>query len=189
MLNYTKLSRKPDSFRTFTGLTVEEFDKLYSIVKDKYGEYEKKRLGRENRKKSIGQGRKFDLNVKDRLLMLLFYYRSYASYELTGYLFNLNDSNVCRNIKYLEPLVKSCVPLPEKIHKQTKKIGDIVELLEIFPEMKAFLDATEQEIPRPKNKRRRKSHYSGKKKKQAEIIQYKNFNCDRIDKFQVDDKK
>ncbi len=31
--------------------------------------------------------------------------------------------------------------------------------------MKAFLDATEQEIPRPKNKRKRKSHYSGKKKK------------------------
>ena len=31
--------------------------------------------------------------------------------------------------------------------------------------MKAFLDATEQEIPMPKNKRRRKSHYSGKKKR------------------------
>lgn len=165
MLSYMKLSRKPDSFRTFTGLTVEEFDKLYSIVKDKYQEHEKKRLDRKNRKKSIGQGRNFDLDVRDRLLMLLFYYRSYASYELTGYLFHLHNSNVCRNIRYIEPLVKSSIPLPEKIHKLAKKIGDVEELLEIFPEMKAFLDATEQEIPRPKNRRRRKSHYSGKKKK------------------------
>ena len=30
--------------------------------------------------------------------------------------------------------------------------------------MRGFLDATEQEIPRLKNKRRRKSYYSGKKK-------------------------
>lgn len=49
--------------------------------------------------------------------------------------------------------------------QKTKKIGTIEELLHYYPEMKAFLDATEQEIPRPKNKRRRKSHYSGKKKK------------------------
>jgi hypothetical protein len=28
--------------------------------------------------------------------------------------------------------------------------------------MEAFIDATEQEIPRPKNKRRRKNYYSGK---------------------------
>lgn len=165
MLTYIKLSKKPDSFKRFIGLTVKEFDKLHNIVKDKYKEHEKERLSKKKRKKAVGQGRKFDLDLKDRLLMLLFYYRSYASYELTGYLFHLHNSNVCRNIRYLEPLVKACIPLPEKIHKQTKKIGDIEELLEFFPEMKAFLDATEQEIPRPKNKRRRKSHYSGKKKK------------------------
>ena len=35
----------------------------------------------------------------------------------------------------------------------------------MFPGFKAFLDATEQEIPRPKNKRKRKTHYSGKRKK------------------------
>lgn len=165
MLSYIKLSKNPDSFKTFTGLTVEEFDKLYSIVKDKYKEHEKKRLDRKGRKKVVGQGRKFDLSLKDRLLMLLFYYRSYASCELTGYLFDLDNSNVGRNIRYLEPLVKACIPIPEKIHKRIKKMGSVEELLEIFPEMISFLDATEQEIPRPKNRRRRKSHYSGKKKK------------------------
>jgi hypothetical protein len=35
----------------------------------------------------------------------------------------------------------------------------------MFPEFKTFTDATEQEIPRPKNKTKRKTHYSGKKKR------------------------
>lgn len=35
----------------------------------------------------------------------------------------------------------------------------------VFPGFKAFLDATEQEISRPKSKLKRKTHYSGKKKK------------------------
>ncbi len=165
MLTYRKLSKRPDSFRSFSGLTVEEFDKLYSFVNDNYKEYEKQRLSKKKRIKSVGQGRKFKLIVKDRLLMLLVYYRLYTSYELVGYLFDLDRSNVYRDIKYLELLVKRCIPIPEKIHKRTKKIGTLKELLEYYPEMKAFLDATEQEIPRPKNRRRRKSHYSGKKKK------------------------
>jgi len=35
----------------------------------------------------------------------------------------------------------------------------------VFPGFKAFLDATEQEIPRPHGKRKQKTHYSGKRKK------------------------
>ena len=35
----------------------------------------------------------------------------------------------------------------------------------MFPELKAFLDATEQEISRPKNEHKRKTHCSGKKKR------------------------
>ena len=39
-----------------------------------------------------------------------------------------------------------------------------------FPGFKAFIDSSEQEIPRPKNKRRRrKSYYSGKRKKHTTV--------------------
>lgn len=165
MLTYKKLSKKPNSFRSFTGLAVEEFNKLYNIIEKKYNDSERKRLNRKDRIHAIGQGRGFKLKLKERLIMILVYYRLYISYELEGFLFDLDQSNVWRNIKYLEPLVKRCIPLPEKLHKRTKKIGTIEELLKYYPEMKAFVDATEHEIQRPKNKRKRKSHYSGKKKK------------------------
>jgi len=106
----------------------------------------------------IGQGRKFKLKRIDRLLMLLVYYRLYITYALTGFLFDLDQSNVCRNMEYLEPL-GSASPLPKRVYKATKRIGDMEGLLICFPELEAFLDATEQEIPRPKNKRRRKSYW------------------------------
>jgi len=53
-------------------------------------------------------------------------------------------------------------------HKQTQKLTrhkSISEIEAMFPSFEAFIDATEQEIPRPKNKTKRKTHYSGKKKK------------------------
>lgn len=173
MLTYSNLVKKPKTFRTFTGLKVEEFDDLYTKIESKYSEHETKRLHRKDRKRALGAGRKFDLELIDRLLMLLVYYKLYTTYCLSGYLFNLDQSNVYRNVTYLVPLVKACIPLPEKVQKKTRqvvqrtirKIGNMDELLKYFPEMKAFIDATEQEIPRPKNKRRRKSYYSGKKKR------------------------
>ena len=64
------------------------------------------------------------------------------------------------------------MPLPEKLYKRTEDLTiDEVEE-EYLPGFKAFIDATEQEIPRPKNKRKRKSYYSGKKKKHTVKTQY-----------------
>jgi DDE superfamily endonuclease len=49
----------------------------------------------------------------------------------------------------------------------------IDEVEKYFPGFKAFIDSSEQEIPRPtKNKRKRKSYYSGKKKKHTIKTQY-----------------
>ena len=165
MMTYSKISKKPDMFRSFTGLKVTEFDKLFSFAEREYPKYETERLGKRKRINAIGQGRNFNLELIDRLVMLLVYYKLYASLMLVGFLFNLDQSNIYRDIKHLEPLVQRCIPLPKKVYKRAKKIGTIEELLKYYPEAKAFIDATEQEIQRPKNKRRRKSYYSGKKKR------------------------
>jgi hypothetical protein len=165
MLTYEKLSKKPGMFHTFTGLTTKEFDKIYAQLQQRYPHYEQKRLTRKKRKRAIGAGRPYKLPLKERTLMLLMYYRLYITYSLLEYLFDLNQSNVYRDIALIEPVLKTCIPIPEKMTKRTRRIGTIEELLELYPEMRAFLDATEQEIPRPKSKRRRKNYYSGKKKK------------------------
>lgn len=165
LLNYERLSGKPLIFRSFSGLEVSEFDALYAKIEEAYPAFEQKRLYRVDRKRSVGAGHPFKLPLNDRLLMLLMYYRLYVTSTLLSFLFDLGQTNVLKDIRMLEPLVSEVLPLPEKLHQKVRRLRTIDEVEEVFPGFKAFLDATEQEIPRPKNKRKRKTHYSGKKKR------------------------
>ena len=70
-----------------------------------------------------------------------------------------------KDIRMLEPLVTEALPLPSKLHQRAGRLGTLDEVEALFPGFKAFLDATEQEIPRPKAKGKRRTHYSGKKKR------------------------
>ena len=148
-----------------TGLEVPEFDSFHAKVLTNYDQYETKRLSRANRKRKVGAGHPFKLQLQERLLMFLFYYRLYVTSTLTGVLFELDQSNVLKDIRKLEPLVKDVLPTPGKLHDKVRRLQTLEEITAMFPELKAFLDATEQEIPRPKNKRKRKTHYSGKRKR------------------------
>ncbi|MCL2691803.1 MAG: hypothetical protein FWE56_06100, partial [Candidatus Bathyarchaeota archaeon] len=63
MLNYTTLSKHPTHFKTFTGLTIEEFNTLNQQIHQKYAQYEQKRLQRTNRKRATGAGQPFKLDL------------------------------------------------------------------------------------------------------------------------------
>ncbi len=165
LLNYKYLSKKPALFRSITGIEVPEFDSFFTQANARYKDYEAKRLNRPNRKHKVGAGYPFKLSLQERLLMLMIYYRLYITSTLTSFLFNLDQSNVLKDIHKLEPLVREILPLPQKLHDKAKRLQNIEEIEAMFPEFKAFIDATEQEIPRPKNKQKRKTHYSGKKKR------------------------
>ena len=162
---YDRLSKRPEMFRSFTGLDVSEFDSLRSRIELVYEDYERRRLSRRDRAREVGAGHPFRLPLDDRLLVLLIYYRSYVTSILLGFVFNLDQSNVLKNIRMLEPLVKECIPLPEKLHEMARRARTPEEVERYFPGFKAFIDSTEQEIPRPKNATKRKTHYSGKKKR------------------------
>lgn len=164
MFNYDTLSRNPIVFQSFTGLKTHEFDALFSKTRESYTAYEEKRLHRPDRQRRIGAGHPFKLSLRERLLMPLIYHRLYFSSTLLGYLFNLSQSNILKNIRMLEPLVKEILPLPSKILR-VRRLKTLDEIEEQFPGFQAFLDATEQEIPRPGDKTKRRSHYSGKKKR------------------------
>jgi hypothetical protein len=179
LISYARLFKRPLLFRSFTGLTVSEFDSIYIGIESKYNEHERRRRlsNRKKRQRDVGAGRPFKLKVKERFLMLLIYYRLYITFTLSGFLFDLDQSNVCRDISILEPLVKECIPLPKKLYKRTRRRARTIdEVEESFPGFKAFIDATEQEIPRPTNKNKSKKRtttfYSGKKKKHTIKTQY-----------------
>ncbi len=152
MSHTTRLKRTPATFRQLTGLTPEAFDQLFAELEPRYQHAEAKRKTRRPRQRKPGAGRKFGLPLADRLLMLLMYYRTYATHALLGFLFGIDQSSVCRNINPLQPLLAGIFRIPER--RVELDPGEIREL---------FFDATERAIPRPS--RRQKRYYSGKKKR------------------------
>lgn len=140
-----------------------------------YAKLQRERLKKPRRQRKAGGGRKFELGLEERLLLTLMYLRLYVSQTLLGYMFDLDDSNISREInERMMPSLKEVLPLPMQdelltpsLQKQAKKrIGTLEELLETYPEFKEILvDATEQEVPKPKDKLARKQRYSGKKKR------------------------
>ena len=84
--------------------------------------------------------------------------------------FGLDQSYVYRDISILEPLIKLCIPLPKKLYKRSRRLRTIEEVEQYFPDFKAFIDATEQEIPRPKNKRKEKEELLLWQKEERNIL-------------------
>lgn len=151
-----KLQKNSKLFIRFTGLTPDKFADLVSKLKPLYKKNEERRLKKVNRQRAIGGGTQFKLKIEDRLLMLLLYYRTYITHEFLGLMFGLHNSNVSRIIKHLNPLLSQIFRVPEKRIKLTEQEARQTKYF--------FIDGTEQPIQRPKNYKKQKEYYSGKKK-------------------------
>lgn len=152
MSHTDRLRRSPNAFRQLTGITPDAFDRLLAQLTPLHDAAEARRKARPDRKRKPGAGPKHKLSLADRLLMLLIYYRTYATHALLGFLFGVDDSAVCRNINPLQPLLAGIFRIPER--KVSLDPEDIREL---------FFDATERPTRRPKEGQR--EFYSGKRKR------------------------
>jgi len=65
-------------------------------------------------------------------MLLVVYYRLYITYTLSRFLFDLDQSNVCRSISMFEPLIKECIPLPKKLYKRTRRRDRTIDEVEEY---------------------------------------------------------
>lgn len=142
LLNYTKLRQRPTVFLRIVGISTLHFDQILMQLEPLW---KQKVIDSYKR-----PGRPFKLSLSNMLLMLLIYYRTYITQLYLGFLFNLDDANVCRIFRLLEPLVAQIMDLQKS---RTLNKNDL-ELL---------IDATEQPIERPQINQQ--LYYSGKKKR------------------------
>lgn len=172
-----KLKKNSKLFKRFTGLTKEQFSDLLLQLEPIYNENEKYRLAKKRlykkRKRAIGGGLQFKLALEDRLLIVILYYRLYVTHEFLGMLFNLDNSNISRTIKHINPLLARIFHIPERKIKLT---DDEIEKMKYI-----FIDGTEQPIQRPKNRKKQKSYYSGKKKSHTIKVQVVTRDGSRVD--------
>jgi len=126
---------------------VQEFDDIYNKeITKKYIKYELHRLSfkRKDRGRDIGAvGRPFKVDLRNRFVILLVYYRLYITYTLAGFLFNLDQSNICKDIQKIEKLIRVCVPIPQKIYGITKMSKTFEGVKQYFPAgFLVFIDCT-----------------------------------------------
>ncbi len=113
MLCVPKLKRHPRQFRAFTGLTITEFDRLLSEIQSPYDTAVRQRQVASPRRRKPGAGRPGALALSERLLMGLIYMRLYVSQRLVSFLFDIDQSNVCRELNdRLMPVLLAVLPVP-----------------------------------------------------------------------------
>lgn len=170
MMTYQGLKQRPRYFLAFTGLTVEEYEKLIAQIQSDWVSQRIARLTRPNRKRKIGGGRKYALpHIEDQLLLTLVWAKLYPSYLFMEYLFNVDESTVSRMIGSIRLLLQDRFVFQDPRKSGRKQITTLEELKAFLPPDidldDILVDGTEQPIPRPTQKRKRTKHHSGKKKR------------------------
>jgi hypothetical protein len=146
--------------KALTGMTPSEinnllitFDEILLILSKS-----KKRI------RKAGGGRKGVLKSNiHKLFYILFYLKIYPTFDLAGFIFDVDRSKTHRWTKKLFPILEKT--LGRNLVLPKRKITTTEELFEHFPEAKEiFIDGTERRIQRSKNDQKQKKNYSGKKK-------------------------
>ncbi len=157
--------------RATTGLSASEFNHLaksfgQEIENEGHIRYERE-VEQGNRKRKPGGGRIGNLrSASEKLFLILCYFKCYPTFDVLGLLFDLDRSNTCRNVQELTPILENV--RGKKMVLPSREINSLDELFEIFPGVKdLFIDGTERQLQRPKDKAKQKKNYSGKKKAQT----------------------
>lgn len=177
MITYEKLYKRPKAAFSLIGMSLSEFEEVYAEFEVAHAErlaglQVTKRKGKP-RQRAAGAGRKHRYALRERLLMTLFWLRVYSTYEVIGFFYELNKTNVEDNLKdVLATLEVMTVFTFERPNGERKKLRSPQEVMDAFPEVRLVIDAKEQRIQRPKNTKddsgntrdNQKPYYSGKKK-------------------------
>ncbi len=173
MITYERLKSKPRAFKSIVGADVQEFDELYQRLSPLWSEAEQKRLGRTERQRAIGGGRKYKLELTERLLMTLVWLRLYLSTEALGFFFGVDKATASRNTRQVLPLLRqlgdATLGWPEPPKRGEGK--SVEQALKACPDLLAIIDATEQAVHRPTDDEQQRAHYSGKKKRHTRKTQ------------------
>jgi IS5 family transposase len=176
MITYEKLLKKPQVAKSLIGMALVEFNTFYAEFETAHVERlqsSTKTRSKTKRQRAVGAGRKHKYDLRDRLLMTLFWLKAYTTYELLGFFYDLDKTNIEDNLKLILEILVSMTSFNfERPKAERKKLHSVAEVMDAFPEVRLVIDAKEQRVERPKNKKdkdgnmqdRQKPYYSGKKK-------------------------
>lgn len=166
MINYQQLKAKPSLFKSFTGVTVQAFEKLLPAFRQAYqDDLDRRDVQRKvPRQRQRGGGSKGALpNVEDKLVFILCYFRLYPVQVLQGYLFGMGQPQANEWIYRLTPILNQALGYQKQLPARQSR--EIEQVLAACPGLEFIIDGAERPIRRPKDPDRQRQNYSGKKKR------------------------
>jgi hypothetical protein len=166
MLTFAKLKTKPKEFLSATSLTVAEFERLLPAFGAAYEtcyQSDKTVAGTE-RQRQAGAGSKGKLEqMEDKLLFILVYQKTYPLQTMQGLQFDLSQPQANDWIHRLKPILQTALArLEMKPEREAESLVTSEKVLEQVTDW--LLDGSERRRQRPKDKKKQREHYSGKKK-------------------------
>lgn len=170
------LITKPKTFQRTVGLSIEQFKLFVNNAKAVWERAEQQKKSDRERKRKIGAGHPYKLNLEGKLFVTLLYYKAYLTQELIGVLVGLDQANVSRLLSKTRGIIEQSAD-PELKTYLTKakeeygrissqdRINDWETFIRKHPDLKEVAsDATEQQCYRSQDNEIQKKHYSGKKR-------------------------
>jgi hypothetical protein len=155
MYNLFSNVKSDRQFSATTGLSKVEFYELVYEFEEVECEQRAERLASGGRKEVLADG-------AQRLFLILYYLKTYPSFDVLGLSFDMDATTAERYVAELLPILAKtlqkikCLP--------ARKAEEIARLEQLLGQTdKLLIDATERPVERPQDQDEQKGKYSGKK--------------------------
>jgi len=140
MLTYKTISLFPQTFVRLIGMTILEFDHLDVAFEKAYREKQSKRnktlRGQRPRLRKVGGGRPSKYELRDRLILTLFWMKARPTYKVLGELYNINRATASSIIKEIAPVLHKFQAVDSNYDEyQPKRFYSKQSLLVVYPEI------------------------------------------------------
>jgi hypothetical protein len=160
--------RDDRQMKALTGVSQAQFDFLLPVFSHVYQETQQKRYedgveaGERSRKPGAGIKGKLP-TMSDKLQFVLYYYKTYPTFDVLGSQFEMVRSKANENLYKLSPILYDTLVLLDLMPYRELRSPEVLrEALAGVDQL--IIDATERAYRRSQDDATQRAHYSGKKK-------------------------
>jgi thymidylate kinase len=138
-IRFEPLVQQPELFHQLTGLSVEEFERLYDAVVNNGGD---ERMQAKGRKVENESDSRYRLGLKDRLLLFFVWFELSLGLAAVAYLFGLHRSTAGRYVRNARQKLeqnKEIIDIREEHLTRARSTQTLQQAFEDHPELEQFL--------------------------------------------------
>src|SRR5437867_2580321 len=160
--------RDDRQMKALTGLSQAQFDNLLPVFSNIYGAMQQKHyeegVASGTRRRKPGGGTKGKLpTMTEKLLFVLYYYKTYPTFDVLGTQFDMARSKANENLHKLSPILYDTLVYLEMMpYREFSTPDDFKAALKGIDQL--IMDATERAYRRSSVEAKHREHDSGKKK-------------------------